>query len=969
MSADDRKPVAERRTVRIAIVEAGNQESTASLAALLTAALSRETDIDLVERSDLSTALREQELAATRLSNEQDRILLGKLLRADGLLLLSEDKRRAAWTVRLVETKRGFQVCQLWFPRKDVDVGKLSQLISTAVVPQTPKCLNAISGRTMVSIIGIRNATLRPENAWTESEIPYLLGAYLSGDERVLVLERQQLGRLLAELESTEGQGTEFARAGVLIDGELVLDEVNSTNDSVSVVFNARLRAPDFSTISTFAKTGTVDNVAGLVKSMASDILSSLPESRQERLSLTSESRLFLKWPHTNVATAYSLDPQNETAAVEMIKELVNTAGVHLDARGRESLSQSIAKFDPALAREGGDDPPILLWRATLLAQAHSMAVRLKSSAAKQEAEFHIRNNSGKEVLVDPHAVENERVRSLLAPIRRWLLDIAERSWNPKYDVETAQYIRDSLVSFDDPSDAYIYIKPTFLDFLGSERRHDLIRRCFELPSHWDAQATREIWCPFFEKIADTSAFSVSICVYESLCKLAANEAQKLGYAHRALDRTEVYLENHIIDSGNMSDIIKGMATMVPRKGTDVLMQMFLAPLEAGDLEVFAELRPHDPGLASKLSSEQRAFIGQKAWSLAQKSEKISWRIENVISCMNRECGPGADINDAGQYAGKVVISSSSLKDYKGYQSAHVQHRLLMVNKTAWVATRIGKGACGLTSFDTETGVAVPYVKFALPRIGMDVPFITDMCQWQNMICIGQRNVGVRLYPIQQDGRSIDAGKMITLDTRTGGLPNTNIRAVEGCGDLLFIALDSGLISWRKSTGRIHVIAGSLREIGDNLGPLDGAPSYEIEGLKANDSQTALYVAVRGSGRTGVWRLDLKSGAWTQLTKGVADLRRMSHFSLGCGGRWIRCLPISVRDGHPVRARLDRFDVNHEKTQTRHVSLRPVKDLLLRGHLCVDAMVDVSTLKTWILIMKRDQWRLIELREPLSVSP
>jgi len=96
----------------IAIIAADTNQQTQVLLDLLTVKLSQGGKMDVVERKTIEKVLAEQKIAAAGLMDTDKRILIGKILRANGLLFLEKDSRRDRMKVKLVESGQGFQVSQ-----------------------------------------------------------------------------------------------------------------------------------------------------------------------------------------------------------------------------------------------------------------------------------------------------------------------------------------------------------------------------------------------------------------------------------------------------------------------------------------------------------------------------------------------------------------------------------------------------------------------------------------------------------------------------------------------------------------------------------------------------------------------------------------------------------------------------------------------------------------------------------------
>ena len=99
--------------LRIAVLGTDTREGTGSLADFLTLEMTQNKAVEVVERSQIDKILAEQELGASDLAEGKNRVRLGQLLKADGLVLVQKEERPGKnkddrFSIRLVETRDGF---------------------------------------------------------------------------------------------------------------------------------------------------------------------------------------------------------------------------------------------------------------------------------------------------------------------------------------------------------------------------------------------------------------------------------------------------------------------------------------------------------------------------------------------------------------------------------------------------------------------------------------------------------------------------------------------------------------------------------------------------------------------------------------------------------------------------------------------------------------------------------------------
>ncbi len=184
----------------------------------------------LVERSRLEEILQEQELSAAGLLDRKALIKVGRLLRADGFLLVSfakssPDKATEAQQeekllrIRLVETAHGVRLLD-WFAAWDPgEVEQLAGKIAEKATDGTMK-LGLQAGQIRpVGIVDIHRVLLGEEYQWLCRTLRAMLSSRLSNDPGLVLLEREDLKLLYEEKSLTQGDEDEFWRSSVLIEG------------------------------------------------------------------------------------------------------------------------------------------------------------------------------------------------------------------------------------------------------------------------------------------------------------------------------------------------------------------------------------------------------------------------------------------------------------------------------------------------------------------------------------------------------------------------------------------------------------------------------------------------------------------------------------------------------------------------------------------------------------------------------
>jgi len=211
----------------------------APLSALVQVKLTQK-GLSLVERGELDRVLQEQGLSAGGLAAPEALVKLGRLIRADGFLLLSLEEAGPAegnpagqeaaqakagaqaeklLRVRVTETAHAVRLLDWlagWNAEKAEEV---AEQVAAKVLEVAPK-LKLPAGQVLpVGIVDVHRVQLGEEYQWACRTFATMLAARLSKEPRIVVLEREDLKRMLEEKLLTQGKEAEFWRSGVLIEG------------------------------------------------------------------------------------------------------------------------------------------------------------------------------------------------------------------------------------------------------------------------------------------------------------------------------------------------------------------------------------------------------------------------------------------------------------------------------------------------------------------------------------------------------------------------------------------------------------------------------------------------------------------------------------------------------------------------------------------------------------------------------
>ena len=215
--------------VRIAIItdrSAGQQ--TSPLVAILEAGLSQRTDVQLLERIKIAQILDEQKLSFSALVDRRNIIKAGQLLRANAFLMLGAEaepnqveKAGKLIRIRFVDTERGLRLLDMFEEVSEKEIEKGVERIINKVAAAIEKVKLLPEQAVFIGIVGIHRVQLEDKYQWLERVLPAMLSSSLNKENRIIMLERQDLKTLQDEKLLTAGSDSKFFSSTVLIDGYL----------------------------------------------------------------------------------------------------------------------------------------------------------------------------------------------------------------------------------------------------------------------------------------------------------------------------------------------------------------------------------------------------------------------------------------------------------------------------------------------------------------------------------------------------------------------------------------------------------------------------------------------------------------------------------------------------------------------------------------------------------------------------
>ena len=255
--------------VRLALVS--GSDAAAPAADLLTAQLSGNPQIQLLERDQIAKVSHEQGLSAAN----TDYIKLGQLLGADGLLLFQADITNypvdgptVTLRLHLVAVQPGVVLAAekfSWTVKQGP--AEWAQNFAGRMAAWLPKLSVRSKDAIPLSIVNLRSAVASRDAEETERQLKLLTIERLSREPQIFVLERQQLDKLAGEKE-LQTDDAAFWNGSYLLDG--VVDQQGYSPDTVTI--NARLTPPKGGAPLALAVSGSRTNLAEVINQLAARV-------------------------------------------------------------------------------------------------------------------------------------------------------------------------------------------------------------------------------------------------------------------------------------------------------------------------------------------------------------------------------------------------------------------------------------------------------------------------------------------------------------------------------------------------------------------------------------------------------------------------------------------------------------------------------------------------------------------------
>lgn len=854
-------------SVRLVVIAEDVSAESRALADLLTADLARAAGIEMVERSEIDRVLAEQKLTAVGLAETASRVQLGRLLKADGLVLTQKDiARQTRILVRMVEAKNGFLAGYYQYPFTNVSMDKIARDAEADIHTSLPKLRADPTKMQRVAISRIGNATLRADYEWLESDLPVLLAMTFSAEPGVLLMERRQLGEALNEAHLAGDKAT-LKTGNVLIDGEVALIYGQVPKDgAMPIAMTLRFRDATLKEIGRVSREGRLTDLDKLTAETMALALTKLREIGQrpaEKVSAEPEMLLKMAKRHGYVwaaDAAYALSPTNTTAKNQLINQLLSEA---LASTGLERSPENILDRAKKLARA-----------VKLCREENSLLINYMPQDMPLEHDFI-------DFLFQPQTMLDADIRAVLKPVREtFRREIEARQAGNQ--LGRGQLLEYASAFFDNPLDYFFYTRGIY---------EALSRNANTAEDRWEAANYAFTYCIWpSEMYMDMAGSPDPVTRYFALIKLMRSQGSRVKRQEYAVQAAGCFddvlkfipwlIHNRKLEPSKsihafyatVQDMINASPDLQPLIYTKVCAK-FNDLLDQKDYYSLPFLKPQDyiprftlsnaVPLADRILAEYYVLRGKRS----HDDDQYGIMIRNIEGWILTNGSQYAASGGAADPVKTLPLLSSESPEWrksagqlapapavlKHDRMAIIPQRLLIDGNILWIGLG-GKvpnespsiNSTGLMKVDLNTGKVLSCrygkVKGDEVILGSMIQGVGTYCYAKSVlpivklhdyILVGQSGIGVLLYPQQADPLISDLSDVTIINNETGLLSN-QLLSIAALNDRLFIMTRPGTVrfkqdgkwitrtggdkwiisEWHQKTRMIKIIADSEKQIG-----------------------------------------------------------------------------------------------------------------------------------------------------------
>lgn len=881
--------------VRLAVLADDTLDGTRAFTDLLTIELEKVPGVEIVERGEIERVLAEQSLVADGLVEAANRVQLGRILGAAGLVFVQRETGGDRFLVRLTETRRGFIAGFFMAPA----AGRTQPAaIAAELGGFLPKLALDLSQQTTVSLFRFTTAMLpspespHPSEERFESLMVMLLMERLCREPDIVVTERRRLGDLAQE-EKLSGEEADLTSGALVVDGEVAtaVQRLTPAGDD-AVTLTVRIRDLTSGTITPVVVTGARKKLDPLIAAAVAATGDALQKDRRakredepqqdETASLLILARQKgLVWAGE---AAYALNPKDKSIQKAYLKALIDEGDVEInrDAAPRDAylkVALALARAEQ-VAREQGAS----LWSFagnSLSALRHNLEQRI--------------THSDREIV--------QLLRPFRATMRRECEAAAQRQKQPtRKGAGYAGLVEWSAALYETAEERQAFINALLdraaTDTAWEESMRDYLIGYLLTQHNWPAQILAKCG-------ADTDPVRRFYGQYGLMRKTFDPQQQRV-HSREALNALEGLLQRSgalgsywIIPRVSMtsnrwlSSALLEICARYPDYETEVKRHLFVRMRElhaAGDQQSLYLLEPtiHLRGLPREEVvpwldevSTARAdapppeyLIGemfkalntlrQEKWEVPPQLVRpapATARFQRHVLLQNGSAGTAWRLGGGGTHG-----------DTLGSHMFGPQ-RLLVDGDTLWIGLAGARGredkrityACGLAQFHLPTrqlrAARSGWMKTPFSQDGTRLNQITrgkssyycplqPLGRWRNWIVVVHANAGIALFPVDPSSSASDLSGVTLLNSDTG-LPSNEVYGWASLENTLYIRIvDQFVMTWNDDTRKMALLFDNMRQITEVAMPEHD--KFSVHDLWVDEATQRLYIPGQLWLRSGV---------------------------------------------------------------------------------------------------------------------
>jgi len=851
-------------------------ESESPLTSLVLAELSKNGEINLVERDQIYRILKEQVMDASGLLDVHSRLKLGAILPADAILYITHEAALDSkiTRARIFESRTAILIADIL---AEGDDNTVTALIAGAVHHADELLRDPHRRRRYVAVLGVRNEEPGGELTSLSAALAVFLKNDLMNVPGVVVLEREDLQVLIKEAQLTDIElelktASYLLEAGLRRDGEELLISLNSVSEA----------NPSKQTVQFKCPLGDIRAMRRVILAKTLALIQSTETIRPEgdrggEAEIFARRAQYLLSHHQNVeaaplaeaALALSPTPAYYGLAFDSYAVIPGDLTNNTIAMLRHSLRfQEIGLEHVRSLLKQSPGAPGYSCMFTLF-MLHQIQINTNSAEERELSEQirstlferynllkQARQQSGvkfSEILIG-RLYNAIHIAESSADFCRAVKDVRDEFPRQSRDLDRFRCtLLGQIVSASELVQAGKW-EARSLDALLDDYSRDkdpairMIALCVKTthPDPEGLEAAETIWNTMLFDLPASDRFAYYGSYLETPASFEQDLSRIVARRLQQSNRLEPYLDDKL--------------SMAEKRNDATFLLHWPTTLQWGLIEITQEER-------HRLGRRILALIDRKAYASNDIPATAKEFREYLIWLLEYESGPtGRDSHPLGGEWRGYSITPIPVSDRPGNGRSLVYVHADAHSLTAPFILIWGPSMSPQLSQEQQESVVT-----RLSRSGgkpQEIGRFRSKINPRHVAVLGNSifvaTWGDGLYRVG-DGAS-------QRFDEHGGLPSMDIRDMVVFDKKLFLAFCGALAVFDPDTGRFQTIASSMATIPKC--PLDGGFQYEVVSLLADEKRDCLWVSVNGlrdQMRSGIWRFLPATNSWEKVCQGRVD--------------------------------------------------------------------------------------------------